>query len=142
MIRHALPLLPEGAAIVNITSVEAHRAGPGYAVYSAMKAAVTNLTRSLAVELGPRRIRVNCVAPDLITTPGVGDMGRWAPLAVVGTSDHVADAVAFLASDRAGFTTGSVIHVDGGTHAAGGWHRTEIGTFEPARSLHSAPNAG
>ena len=142
VIRHALPLLPDGASIVNVTSVEAHRAGPGYAVYSAMKAALTNLTMSLAVELGPRRIRVNCVAPDLISTPGVGDMGMQAPLAVEGRPEHVANAVAFLAGDLAGFTTGSVLAVDGGTRAAGGWHRDTIGAFVPASSVHSAPKAG
>src|SRR5262249_44398048 len=61
---------PRGGSIVNLTSIEAHRAAPGFAVYSAMKAAVASLTKSLALELGPRRIRVNCVAPDVIPTPG------------------------------------------------------------------------
>jgi 3-oxoacyl-[acyl-carrier protein] reductase len=129
VIRHCLPHLGPGASIVNITSVEAHRAGPGFSVYSAMKAALTNLTRSLAVELGGRRIRVNAVAPDLITTPGVGPMGVRAPLAVAGEAHHVAAAVAFLAGDLAAFVTGTVLHVDGGTHAAGGWHRVGDGSF-------------
>jgi NAD(P)-dependent dehydrogenase (short-subunit alcohol dehydrogenase family) len=139
LIRFAIPHLGAGASIVNITTVEAHRAGPGFAVYSAMKAALTNLTKSLAVELGPRGIRVNCVAPDLISTPGVGDMGVRAPLAVAGRPEHVAGAVAFLASDLAGFVTGSVVHVDGGTAAAGGWYRTAEGAFALAPSVPETP---
>ena len=59
-----------GGSIVNVTSIEGHRAGPGFAVYSAMKAAVENLTKTLALELAERRIRVNCIAPDMIPTPG------------------------------------------------------------------------
>ncbi len=70
-IRRTVPLMGErGGSIVNVTSIEAHRAGPGFAVYSAMKAAVENLTKSLALELADRRIRVNCIAPDMIPTPG------------------------------------------------------------------------
>ncbi|MEL7210883.1 MAG: SDR family oxidoreductase, partial [Actinomycetota bacterium] len=70
-VRGCVPLMGErGGSIVNITSIEAHRAGPGFAVYSAMKAAVENLSRSLAVELAERRIRVNCISPDMIPTPG------------------------------------------------------------------------
>ncbi|MDZ7731875.1 MAG: SDR family oxidoreductase [Acidimicrobiia bacterium] len=68
-IRLAVPLMDHGGAIVNITSIEAHRAGPGYAVYAAMKAALANLTKSLALGFGPRGIRVNCVAPDLVLDP-------------------------------------------------------------------------
>jgi len=59
-VRAVVPRMPErGGSIINLTSIEAHRAGPGYAVYSAMKAAVANLTKSLALELGARGIRVN-----------------------------------------------------------------------------------
>jgi NAD(P)-dependent dehydrogenase (short-subunit alcohol dehydrogenase family) len=136
LIQVAIPHLGAGASIVNVTSVEAHRAGPGFAVYSAMKAALTSLTKSLAVEIGGRGIRVNCVAPDLISTPGIGTMGVRAPLAVEGLPEHVAGAVAFLAGDLAGFITGSVVHVDGGTAAAGGWYRTADGTFGLADSVH------
>src|SRR5205814_6317725 len=92
-VRVCVPHMPPGGSIINITSIEAHRAGPGFAVYSAMKAAVANLTRSLALELGERRIRVNCIAPDVIPTPGVGEMGDVAsrtPLPIAGHADDVA----------------------------------------------------
>ena len=129
-IRATVPLMPaEGASIVNITSIEAHRAGPGFAVYSAMKAALANLTKSLALELGDRLIRVNCVAPDVIPTPGIGPLPVSTPLARAGHVDDVAGAVVFLAGDQARFITGTTIHVDGGNHAAGGWHRDDEGRF-------------
>ena len=71
--RATVPLMPEtGGSIINITSIEAHRAGPNYAVYTAMKAGVASLTKSLALEFGNRLIRVNCIAPDVIPTPGIG----------------------------------------------------------------------
>lgn len=118
-----------GGSIITITSIEAHRAGPAYAVYSAMKAAVANLTKSLALELGPQMIRVNCVAPDVIPTPGIGvDLGIRAPLRRAGHVDDVAAAVVFLANrEMSGFVTGTTLHVDGGNLAAGGWHRDTTG---------------
>ena len=114
-VRAAVPKMSGGGSIINLTSIEAHRAGPGYAVYSAMKAAVTNLTKSLALELADKAIRVNCIAPDVIKTPGIGDRD-WP-----GTPDDVAGVAVFLASDLSRFVTGSTIHVDGGNWAAGGW---------------------
>ena len=123
------PVRP-GGSIINLTSIEAHRAAPGYAVYAAMKAALTSLTRSLALELGGRGIRVNAIAPDLIPTPGIGDPGVRAPLSRVGHVDDVAGAALFLASDLSAFVTGATIHVDGGTAVAGGWRRGEAGGFE------------
>jgi NAD(P)-dependent dehydrogenase (short-subunit alcohol dehydrogenase family) len=130
-IRGAVPLMPEsGGSIINVTSIEAHRAGPGYAVYSAMKAAVENLTKSLALELGARQIRVNCIAPDVIPTPGVGDLASVrTPLPRRGHVDDAAGAAVFLASDLSVFVTGSTIHVDGGNWAAGGWKRGDGGGF-------------
>ncbi len=71
-VRACAPHMPSGGSIITVTSIEAHRAGPGFAVYSAMKAACTSLTQTLALELGERMIRVNTIAPDVITTPGVG----------------------------------------------------------------------
>lgn len=137
--RLAVPLMQHGGSIINVTSIEAHRAGPGFAVYSAMKAAVANLTKSLALELADRRIRVNCVAPDMIPTPGdeglaeaVGTIaagGYTQPWPDPGTPGDVAAVIAFLASDLARFVTGTTIHVDGGTSAAAGWRREPGGNW-------------
>lgn len=129
-VRLAAPAMSEGASIINITSIEAHRAGPGYAVYSAMKAAVANLSKSLALELGARGIRVNCIAPDAIPTPGIGDSMPATPLARRGTPDDVAAAAIFLASELSRFVTGTTLHVDGGNRAAGGWRRRHGGRWE------------
>lgn len=139
MVRECVPLMAEGGSIVNVTSIEAHRAGPGFAVYSAMKAAVASLSKSLALELADRRIRVNCVAPDMI--PTVGDASLVAASAAMGegaaydqpwpdggTTLDCAYAVLYLASDLSRFVTGSTIHVDGGTMAASGWRRASDGS--------------
>ncbi len=129
-IRAAVPLMTTGrGSIINITSIEAHRAGPMFAIYAAMKAAVENLTKSLALELGERMIRVNCIAPDVIPTPGIGEVAVKTPLPRAGHVDDVAGAAVFLASDLSGFVTGAAIHVDGGNWAAGGWRRGDGGGF-------------
>jgi NAD(P)-dependent dehydrogenase (short-subunit alcohol dehydrogenase family) len=138
LVRGAVPLMPEGGAIVNLTSIEAHQAAPGFAVYGAMKAALAHLTRTLALELAPRRIRVNAVAPDAVPTGGDEDVrgemlaagaaydpAVMPPLGYFGTPDDVAAAVLFMASDLSRFVTGTTIHVDGGNWAAGGWRRLE-----------------
>jgi 3-oxoacyl-[acyl-carrier protein] reductase len=131
-VRAAVPRMSEGGgSIINLTSIEAHRAAPGYATYAAMKAAVASLTRSLALELGGRRIRVNCIAPDLIPTPGIGPVRVNTPLPVEGRVEDVAGAAVYLASDLSRFVTGTTLHVDGGGYAAGGWHRLQGGGFEP-----------
>ena len=139
-VRAAIPLMTEGGSVINITSVEAHRAGPGFAIYSAMKAAVANLSKSLSMEFAARKVRVNCVAPDMIPTPGDGDLARDSaatelpalentPWPETGSSWDCAAAALFLASDLSRFITGSTIHVDGGTEAAGGWKITQDGSY-------------
>jgi NAD(P)-dependent dehydrogenase (short-subunit alcohol dehydrogenase family) len=126
-VRATVPVMPDrGGSIVNVTSIEAHRAAPGFAVYSAMKAAVANLTKSLALELGSRLVRVNCVAPDVIPTPGIGDVDVRTPLPRPGHVDDVAAAVVYLAGDASSFVTGVTLHVDGGNLAAGGWRRAAL----------------
>ena len=130
-IRACVPKMPEsGGSIVNITSIEAHRAAPAFAVYSAMKAALVNLSKTLALELGDRRIRVNCIAPDVIPPPGIGgDLPVKPPLAYAGSVDDIAAAALYLASDWSRFVTGTTIHVDGGNLAAGGWGRAADGRW-------------
>jgi len=126
---------PDGGSIINLTSVEAHRAAPGFAIYAAQKAAVAQLSRSLALELGTMGIRVNCIAPDLIPTPGVGplegDSVTTAPIGAAGHVDDCAAAAVFLAGAGSRFITGTTIHVDGGTWASGGWHRLSDGSWAP-----------
>jgi 3-oxoacyl-[acyl-carrier protein] reductase len=132
-----------GGSIITITSIEAHRAAPGYAVYAAMKAAVTHLTRTLAVELGATGVRVNCVAPDFIPTAGLAgvagragsagqraaaagdgtDAGDWLtiPLRRKGEGTDVGNCVLFLASELSSYITGTTLHPDGGALAGSGW---------------------
>jgi 3-oxoacyl-[acyl-carrier protein] reductase len=132
-VRACVPSMPAGSSIVNITSVEAYKASPGFAVYGAMKAAVEHLSRSLALELSDRRIRVNTIAPDALPTPGdagllVGTDDYGAKLALGwGESDDIAGAAVYLAADASRFVTGTTVHVDGGSDAARGWRKTSEG---------------
>ena len=138
-VRAVLPLMNDGGSIVNVTSVEAYHSAPGFAVYAAMKAAVQQFTQSLAVELGGRRIRVNCVAPDMIPTPGDAGLAEDSgaliaglqptPLGRKGTSEECAAVICFLASELSSFVTGSSIPVDGGTVAAGSWKVRDDGSW-------------
>jgi 3-oxoacyl-[acyl-carrier protein] reductase len=116
-------MLRQGSGcIVNISSVNAVRGRSGVAVYSATKAALDGLTRSLARELGPRNIRVNSVAPGYFESDMVKDMTeekkqrivRRTPLGRLARIEDVANAVQFLASEQASFITGQTIVVDGG----------------------------
>lgn len=115
---------PDGGAIVNLASVLAEVDGAGRGMYPASKAAVVALTKQMASEYASRRLRVNAVGPGLVLTEGTagefGDPGLQAaladamPLGRLGTPSDVAAAVAFLASDAAGYITGQVLYVDGG----------------------------
>ena len=124
-----------GGSIVNVTSIEAHRAAPQFAAYAAAKAGVANFTKTAALELAEHGIRVNAVAPDLTHTDAMAAMAgpegpsRWdriVPLGRAGTPEEVGGAVVFLASDLSSYVTGETIHVDGGTFASSGWfHRPD-----------------
>lgn len=123
----------QGGAIVNVASSEALRAAPNYSVYAACKAGMSEFTKTMALELGEHNIRVNCIAPDAIDTPGVHPpgspepnaqhvpLGRWASFHECGA------VVAFLSSQLASFVTGATLSVDGGIAAAGGWIRGKQG---------------
>lgn len=117
------PMVREkSGCIINISSVWGIYGASCEAAYSATKAAVIGLTRSLAKELGPSGVRVNCVAPGVILTDMLQSLNSeelaalsgQTPLGRLGSPEDVADAVAFLASDNARFITGQVLGVDGG----------------------------
>lgn len=110
--------------IINITSLVASSGNPGQANYTAAKAGVEGLTRSLAQELGSRNITVNCVAPGLIDTDMTRElpeaqrtaMAQRIPLNRLGQPDDIAAAVAFLAGPGASYVTGVTLHVNGGMY--------------------------
>jgi 2-keto-3-deoxy-L-fuconate dehydrogenase len=127
--KHALPRMRPGAAIVNVASVAGMVGVPNRAAYGASKGAVIAFTRALAIDHVADGVRVNCVCPGTIDTPWidrvVDELGESRdalvarqPLGRMGTAEEVAEAVAYLASDRAAFATGSQLVVDGGMTAA------------------------
>jgi NAD(P)-dependent dehydrogenase (short-subunit alcohol dehydrogenase family) len=119
--------MPHGGAMIGIASIEAvtvlAMSGATSSIYASTKAALRSLTETLAVELGPRGIRVNAVAPGLIRTPmtaraQVDERDRWirshTPLGRWGEPGDIADVVGFLASPASRFMTGTTLVVDGG----------------------------
>lgn len=123
-----LPILNDGASIINLSSVNAYTGMPNTAVYAASKAALNSFTRTAATELAPRKIRINAVNPGPVETPIFGKTGMpqeqlqgfaaamqdRIPLKRFGRPEDIAHLVAFLASDEASFITGSEYNIDGG----------------------------
>jgi 3-oxoacyl-[acyl-carrier protein] reductase len=121
----ARPMMKQrGGAIVNLTSVVGEMGNTGQAAYSASKAGLIGLTKSLARELASRSIRVNAVSPGFIDTDMTSHlnselkakMTEAIPLGRLGSADDVAQAVVFLASDAASYVTGDVLKVNGGMY--------------------------
>jgi len=123
-----LPVLKEGASVINLSSINAYTGMPNTAIYAASKAALNSFTKTAATELAPRKIRVNAVNPGPIATPIFGKTGmpedqlqgfagamqERIPLKRFGEPSEIADLVCFLASDQSSFMTGSEINIDGG----------------------------
>ncbi len=158
-IKHAAPVMRKQGAgsIINTASVAGLQAGFGPHVYSAMKAAVAQLTKSVATELGEDGIRVNCICPGGIVTPifgralGVGDasvvertavlnevFSRMQPIPRSGQPKDIAEAAVWLASDRSSFVNGHALVVDGGLTAGRGWSQANA-MFDNLRDLLGAP---
>jgi NAD(P)-dependent dehydrogenase (short-subunit alcohol dehydrogenase family) len=127
-LQRVLPLIPAGGSVVFNSSVVSVKGMPDSSVYSATKGALQSLVGSLAVELGPRGIRVNAVSPGPVKTPALdktgvpreamdqmmGQLASRLPLGRIGLDHEIAEMVAFLASPAAGFITGATMVVDGG----------------------------
>jgi NAD(P)-dependent dehydrogenase (short-subunit alcohol dehydrogenase family) len=121
--RACAPHLQRGASIVNVSSMSGIRGSAMQSVYCTTKFGLIGMSKSLALELGPRGIRVNCVAPGYIDTPtnagivkggeAVERMRNGNALERLGTPEEVADVVAFLFGDEARYVNGSVLEIDG-----------------------------
>ena len=123
-----LPLLNDGASIINLSSVNAYTGMPNTAIYAASKAALNSYTRTASTELAPRKIRINSVNPGPVETPIFAKTGMpedqlktfaeaiqsRIPLQRFGKPEEIAHLVSFLASDDASFITGSEYNIDGG----------------------------
>jgi 3-oxoacyl-[acyl-carrier protein] reductase len=144
-VRRAAPLIRrsgQGGSIINFTTIEAHRGAATYAVYAGAKAATTNFSRAMALELGGDQIRVNLIAPDTsparasnsalypadferLSTLGEDALGEsyrmYVPLKRAPSVDDLCNGVLFLASDLSRSITGTTLHIDGGTIAALGF---------------------
>src|SRR5713101_409880 len=127
-VQKALPLMPDGASIILNASIVGSKGLPSNSVYSATKAAIRSFARTWTTDLKDRHIRVNTVSPGTTDTPGlsellassqVGEQRRKMistsiPLGRLGTSDEIAKAVVFLASDDSSYVSGAELFVDGG----------------------------
>lgn len=156
-VRRAVPLIRRGGrggSIINFTTIEAHRGAATYAVYAGAKAATTNYSRAMAVELGGEQIRVNLIAPDTSLARASNSAlypEDFARLAEIGgdalsaslemyvpqkrapTTEDITNGVLFLASDLSRAITGTTLHIDGGTIASLGFIDWPFGdSFMPA----------
>ena len=122
-LRAELGQLPPGGAIVNMSSSAGLSGAPGMSAYSAAKHGVIGLTRTAALDYGPRGIRVNAIAPGpILTEGGIGaapaeiqhQVSQTVPLKRLGTPDDIAELAAWLLSDAASFVNGATISIDGG----------------------------
>ncbi|MEU5853000.1 glucose 1-dehydrogenase [Saccharopolyspora shandongensis] len=131
-IKHAAPVMREGGSIVNISSVNGLVGGAGFAGYSASKFGIRGLTRSAALELGPRGIRVNSVHPGSVATPmtgreedeledRTGGVIRRLPIPRYARPQEISNVVLFLASDESSYCTGAEFVADGGMTAGAGF---------------------
>lgn len=134
-IKHGAAHMADAGAIINTSSMAGLMGFPSYAAYGASKAAIISLTKNAAIELAPRRIRVNAVCPSTIDTPiNAGEMAQVElalasqihPLGRIGKPEEVAALYHYLASDESAFITGAVIAFDAGASAGIG-----LGIIEP-----------
>lgn len=128
-VQKLVPLMPPGSSIILNTSIQAIKAFPGFTVYAATKAALRSLARVLTVELAPKGIRTNAVAPGYINTDIRRKVGMSedmiaadnqriqteVPMARIGTPEDIARSVLFLASDESSYISGVELAVDGGS---------------------------
>ncbi|MCX6760338.1 MAG: SDR family NAD(P)-dependent oxidoreductase, partial [Candidatus Nealsonbacteria bacterium] len=119
--KEAIKIMPEGGRIINISSIASFVGFEGYVHYCASKGGINAMIRALALELAPKKITVNAIAPGAIDTPGAASTDEekkqtiaTIPLSRMGQPEDIANAVAFLASDKASYITGQTIIVDGG----------------------------
>lgn len=122
--RAVLEQMKDGGSIIHMSSQMAHVGGPGRTVYCMTKAALEGLTRAMAVELGPRRIRTNTLCPTFVLTPMTESffenpefaamVEQMIPMPGLPTPQDIADAAVYLASDESRYVTGSALRIDGG----------------------------
>jgi len=117
--KYGVPHMKEGAAIVNISSVHAHQTTANVVPYATSKGGMEAFTRGLSIELAPRKIRINCIAPGAVDTPMLWNnpnvkSGAEKITGAVGKPEDIAAAICFVAAPEAAFVTGTTLVVDGG----------------------------
>ena len=140
--REAIPLMrrSDSGSIINVSSIEGYRGLPNLAPYAAFKLALEGFSKSMALELGKDRIRVNAIAPETteshsirpsewISPQNQARVEEWIPLGRFGRPEDTAGCAVFLASELSGWVSGTTLHCDGGTLAAAGWYRTPDGQW-------------